>query len=91
LIRFNKASSPTVADDNAGVTDAAWTQENAQQIGSLVVTATANKLFTGRFDTVRSGEDLGVAWTIGIMNRSGQALNASGHIFEFTTEIDEIQ
>ena len=63
----------TAADDAAGASDAAITIENAPLLGSIVVTATANKMFYGVFDTSPLGP-LGPSWGIAVKNNSGQAL-----------------
>lgn len=70
------AGTGCVADDSAGTADAAITIENSQLIGSLVVTASANKNFFGIFTTANLGV-LGPAWGTSIRNSSGQALNGT--------------
>lgn len=69
-------SDGTIADDGAGASDAAITIENAPLLGTIVVTATTNKLFYGVFDTAPLGP-LGHTWGIAIKNSSGQALNST--------------
>ena len=69
-------SNGTEADDNAGASDAAITIENAPLLGTIVVTATANKNFYGCFDTAALGP-LGTSWGIAVKNSSGQALHAA--------------
>lgn len=69
-------SDGAIADDAAGASDAAITIENAPLLGTIVVTATTNKLFYGVFDTSPYGP-LGPTWGIAIKNSSGQALHAT--------------
>jgi hypothetical protein len=70
------AGNTCVADDAAGIADAAITIENSQLIGALVVTNTANKNFYAIFTTANLGV-LGPAWLTSVRNSSGQALNAT--------------
>ena len=71
-------------DDNAGAVDAAITIENSALIGTLIVTATANKDFQRTYDTAFAGK-LGTEWGIAVRNSSGQALNGTegNHIKRF--------
>lgn len=69
-------SDGTIADDGAGASDAALTIENAVLLGTIVVTATANKNFYGIFDTAPCGP-LGPSWGIAVRNNSGQALSTT--------------
>lgn len=69
-------SDGTNADDGAGASDAALTIENAPLLGTIVVTATANKSFYGVFDTAPLGP-LGPSWGIAVRNNTGQALHAA--------------
>lgn len=64
-------------DDGCGDSDAAITIENAPFIGSIIVTATANKTFYKWFDTAKLGA-LGPNFGIAIVNNSGQALSSTG-------------
>lgn len=82
----------TYRTDNAGAADAAITIENAQLIGTIVVTATANKQFYGDFDTAPLGP-LGPKWGIAVKNTSGQALNATegDHLKTYAYYLPEIQ
>ena len=66
----------TLADDAAGASDAAITIENAPLLGTVVVTATANKSFYGVFDTAPLGP-LGPTWGIAVKNATSQALHAA--------------
>ena len=68
--------TPTNGDDGLGASDAAITIENANLLGTIVVTNTTNKNFYGVFDTAPLGP-LGPKWGIAIKNSSGQALNAT--------------
>ncbi len=54
-------------------TDAAITIENAPLLGTIVVTATADKNFYAEFDTSVLGP-LGPTWGIALKNSSGQAI-----------------
>jgi hypothetical protein len=85
LIRYDG----TNRDDNAGTTDAAWTQCNAPLIYSMIVTASANTVFVATFSTELLG-DLGGSWGIGVMNRSGQTLNASSHQISYRYQDDVV-
>lgn len=72
------ASDETVAyrTDGAGENNAAITIENAPLLGTIVVTANANKTFYGDFDTAPLGP-LGPGWGIAIKNSSGQSLHGT--------------
>lgn len=78
--------------DGAGVGDAAITIENAQLLGTIVVTATANKAFFGDFDTSPLGI-LGQQFGIAVKNNSGQALHATpaNHYARYTLYVPEVQ
>lgn len=78
--------------DGAGASDAAITIENAQLLGTIVVTNTTNKNFYGDFDTAPLGP-LGFEWGIAVKNNSGQALNATegNHLKRYTPYLPEIQ
>mgnify|MGYP001594094926 CR=1 FL=1 len=69
-------SDGTNADDGAGASDAALTGENVPIIGTVVVTATANKSFPFTCDTPL-GMSLGISWGIFVRNNTGQALHAA--------------
>lgn len=92
LLRGDDASSSTYRTDNAGASDAAVTIENAPLLGSIVVTATANKSFYADFDTSPLGP-LGPEWGIAIVNRSGQALSATegDHLKGYLYYVAEVQ
>lgn len=62
--------------DGAGTADAAATIENATLLGVINITNTANKFFYGDFDTRFVG-DLGVAYSIAIVNGTDQSLNST--------------
>ncbi len=82
----------TNATDGAGASNAAITIENAPLLGSIVVTANANKDFYGEFDTSLLGP-LGPTWGIAIKNNSGQALHAatSTSVCAYMTYYPEVQ
>ena len=89
LLRGNGSGYRT---DNAGAADAAITIENAQLLGTIVVTATTNKNFFGDFDTAPLGpldEEFGIA----VRNSSGQALNGTegNHTKQFELYLPEVQ
>jgi hypothetical protein len=86
------AAAATYRTDGAGASDAAITIENAQLLGTIVVTATANKNFYGEFDTWPLGP-LGPEWGIAVKNTSGQALNATegNHLKEYVLYLPEVQ
>lgn len=92
LIRGNDPASSDYRSDGAGASDAAITIENAVLLGAIVVTATANKVFYGEFDTAPLGP-LGPEWGIAIKNNSGQALNATeaDHYKGYSYYVPEVQ
>ena len=92
LLRGDDAASSTYRTDNAGATDAAITIENAQLLGTIIVTATINKNFYGEFDTAFLGI-LGPEWGIAIKNSSGQTLFATegNHFKGYVYYVPEIQ
>lgn len=73
-------------------TDAAIIIENAPMLGTIVVTATADKAFYGEFDTSVIGA-LGINWGIAIKNSSGQAISSTenNHIKNYKSYVPEIQ
>ena len=80
LIRGD-AASPTISDDNAGASDAAWPPAsttggpNAQLIGTLREGSSpaTNDILYGSFYV----ENPGPLWGIGVINRTGQAFHAT--------------
>lgn len=92
LLRGDDASSSTYRTDAAGASDAAITIENAQLLGSIVVTANSAKDFYGEFDTRQLGP-LGPEWGIAVVNRSGQALDSTegNHFKGYVYYLPEIQ
>jgi len=78
--------------DGAGAADAAITIVNAQLLGTIVVTNSANTNFYGDFDTAPLGP-LGPKWGIAIRNQTDQAANAveANHLKEYATYLPEIQ
>ncbi len=85
-------SDGTVADDGAGASDAAITIENAEPLGSIVLTATTAKTFRKVFDTTALGP-LGPSWGIALVNRSGQTVSttAGDHSVGYTYLVPEAQ
>lgn len=75
LLRGDDPASSTYRTDNAGASDAAITIENAQLLGTIIVTNSASKNFYGEFDTAALGP-LGPEWGIAIKNATDQALSA---------------
>lgn len=92
LIRGDDPASSNYRSDGAGASDAAITIENAQLLGTIVVTATTNKLFYGEFDTWPLGP-LGPEWGIAVKNSSGQALHATeGDMYKgYVLYVPEVQ
>ena len=90
LLRDDDDGTP-YRTDGAGASDAAITIENAQMLGTIVVTNTLNKDFYGDFDSAPLGP-LGASFGIAIKNRSGQALNATeaNHFMRFTTYYPDV-
>lgn len=82
LIRSNKDTT-AIRDDTAGATDAGITIVNAQLLGIIPIpAATSNVAYNRNFDTSALGP-LGPEWGIALVNGSGVALNASGHVADF--------
>lgn len=92
LLRGDDAASSTYRTDGAGASDAALTVENAQLLGSIVVTASTAKDFYGEFDTAPLGP-LGPEWGIAVVNRSGQALDSTegNHLKGYVYYVPEVQ
>lgn len=80
----------SAATDNWPGTNAAFTPENAYNLGSIVFTATTAKTFVKEFDTSVAGP-LGEEWGIAIVNNSGAVLAASGNAIYFKYHYPEIQ
>lgn len=81
----------TIADDNAGASDAAITILNAPLLGTIVVTA-ATATFYGIFDTAPLGP-LGTTWGIAIKNGTAQAISSTegDHALRYTYYVPEVQ
>jgi hypothetical protein len=92
LLRGDNGSSSSYRTDGAGASDAAITIENAQLLGTIIVTATGAKVFYGEFDTAPLGP-LGPEWGIAIKNATDQALDTTegNHLKEFSYYIPEAQ
>lgn len=92
LLRGDDASSSTYRTDGAGASDAAITIENAQLLGTIVVTATTAKNFYGEFDTSPLGP-LGPEWGIAIKNNTSQAIDATegNHLKGYVYYVPEVQ
>lgn len=96
LIRYDDASW-NISDDNAGASDAAWPPAatsggpNAQLIGSLREGSApaTNDILYGSFYV----ENPGPGWAIGVINRTGQALNSTGstHVVRYVPVNPSIQ
>ncbi len=72
LIRSDN-NSP-ISDDNAGASDAAWTQLNAPLLGNIVVGAGTNVQYKAVFDTTFLGH-LGPKWGVGVVHNLGNPLH----------------
>ena len=72
-----------MSDDNAGASDAAWTQLNAPLLGNVVVGAGTNLQYKNTFDTTYLGH-LGPKWGIGCVHNLGNPLNATSGSFLVT-------
>lgn len=92
LLRGDNPASSAYRTDGAGASDAAFTPNNAIPLGSIKLTASANTLFYGEFDTADVTNDLGPEWGIAVLNNAtGQSLNASGHVTEYQYIVDQAQ
>lgn len=92
LLRGDDPSSSTYRSDGAGASDTGITIENAQFLGSIVVTASTNKVFSADFDTAPLGP-LGPEWGIAVKNNSGQALHGTegNHLKGYLYYVPEVQ
>lgn len=92
LLRGDDAASSTYRTDGAGASDASIVIENAQLLGTIVVTNTAAKNFFGEFDTAALGP-LGPEWGIAIKNATNQALDTteSNHFKGYVLYVPEAQ
>jgi hypothetical protein len=90
LIRRSNGS-PDLADHNLGTADAAVSAEpnNAELIGSIVVSATLNADWYASFRLY----DLSEEFSIVVWNATGQALNATGseHVLQYRPVTIEAQ
>jgi len=84
-------SDGTIADDNAGASDAAITILNSPQLGSIVVANTTTS-FYGIFDTAPLGI-LGTTWGIAIKNATAQSISSTegDHAARYTYYVPEVQ
>jgi hypothetical protein len=73
---FLLRKNASIGDDNCGDSDAAITIENAFPLGTIIVTASGNKLFYKTFDTAAAGP-LGPHWGIAVRNSTGQTMHAT--------------
>lgn len=82
LIRSDNSAT---ADDNAGASDAAWTQLNAPLLGNIIVGAGTNTQYKAVFDTTSLGH-LGPQWGVGVVHNLGNPLNATAgsHLITYT-------
>lgn len=92
LLRGDDPAASSYRTDGAGASDASIVIENAQLMGSIIVTNTAAKVFYGEFDTAFLGP-LGPEWGIAIKNATDQALDTTegNHLKEFSYYIPEAQ
>lgn len=87
LIRANKFSSPDVIDDAAGTGGTTYPADasagiNAEHLG------TVRNGTGGTGDVIEKtfiAENLGPAWTIALLNKTGQILHSSGHAAYYET------
>lgn len=89
LVQFDATTSPTIATDGAGVTDAALTVNSARPIGSLILTANTATTFQAWFTV----DDPGNFFAIAIVNSSGQTTDttAGNHVVELYPLIPQAQ
>lgn len=92
LLRGDDAAAPNYRTDGHNMTDAAITIENAQLLGTIIVTNTAAKVFYGEFDTAPLGP-LGPEWSIAIKNATDQAVDTTegNHLKEYSYYVPEAQ
>jgi len=75
LIRSDNGAP--IADDNAGASDAGWTQQNAQLLGNILVPTVGTAIqYKALFDTAGLGH-LGPKWGIGVVHNLGNNLHAT--------------
>jgi hypothetical protein len=91
LLRAN-GSGPDYITDGGGSSDAAITIENAQLIGSIIVTNTASKFFYGEFDLSHLGP-LGPTFGFAVKNNTNQSISstASDHKVYYDLYAPEVQ
>jgi hypothetical protein len=70
-----RSDDGTNFDDAFGGSDAAYTPVNALLLGTIATPATAT--YSKVFDTAELGLSLPAEWCIGIVNRTGNTLNAT--------------
>lgn len=76
LIRSDNGGGP-IADDAAGASDAAWTQQNAPLLGNILVPAVGTAVqYKAVFDTAGLGH-LGPKWGIGVVQSTGNNLHTT--------------
>lgn len=92
LLRGDDAGSSSYRSDGAGASDAGITIENAQLLGTVIVTATTNKVFYAEFDTAPLGP-LGPEWGIAVKNATNQAMHGTegDHLKEYSYYVPEVQ
>lgn len=71
-----RSDDGTNFDDGFAGTDGAYTPVNALLLGIIITPATAT--YSKVFDTAELGLTLPAEWCIGIVNRTGNALSATG-------------
>lgn len=81
LIRRSNDGTTDLADSALGTADAAVATEpnNAEQVGSIIVTATTNATYVKSFLVY----DLSAKYSFVVWNATGQALNATASNFTF--------
>ena len=72
-----RSEDGTNYDDSFGATDAAYTPVNALLLGTISAVANATT-YSKVFDTAELGLTLPSHWSIGVVNRTGAALDSTG-------------
>lgn len=78
--------------DGANLTKSGWTPQNAQFLGSVIVSGVANMIYNVEFDTSAAGP-LGDIWSVGLKNNTGQAAHSTpaNHSIRFVYYVPEVQ
>ena len=89
LLKADKATSPNVATDNAGASDAAITIVAAQQLSGVLIDSTSDKTY--RLDCMIMSP--GPLWGVAVVQDTGVNLNATAgnHAIWWLGENPEVQ